>query len=341
MNRQTLRYHLLGWLLLVAYDFVGIYNEHPANLRNLLLLQFTFRLSMMSVFYYCFLLLFPQYLRLSRLPQLLLGLLLAPVVFTATRYALEQLLLPLLFGFSNYTGEVNLLAYLHDNAERGLPMMMVAAAAWGVQDTFVREKQRETQLLLQEKTQAELAFLKTQINPHFLYNTLNYIYSEAYLVSEPLAEAVLRLSDLMRYMLQDSPDGKVELHKEVEYLENYLALHRLRFEDKFFVEFEQLGHLTRQRVASLVLIPFVENALKHGVITRPDQPVTIRLQLPGPQQLRFEVRNHISQHQKDHTTGIGLVNLRRRLELLYPGRHRLEIRNDDTTHHTLLELELE
>jgi LytS/YehU family sensor histidine kinase len=341
MNRQSLRYHLLGWVLLVAYDFVGIYSEHPANLGQLLLLQLTFRLSMMSIFYYCFLLLFPRYLGKSWVPQLLLGLLLAPVVFTATRYVLEQVLLPLLFGFSNYYGEVQLLAYLRDNVQRGLPMMMVAAAAWGVQDAFLQEKRRETQQLIQEKTQAELAFLKTQINPHFLYNTLNYIYSEAYLVSEPLAEAVMRLSDLMRYMLHESPDGKVELRQEVEYLENYLTLHRLRFEDKFFVEFEQLGHLNGQRVASLVLIPFVENALKHGILNQPSQPVTIRLVLPSPQQLQFEVYNHINQHQKDHTTGIGLANLRRRLALLYPGRHQLTVLNDGLVHHTHLTLELE
>ncbi|SNC76465.1 Histidine kinase [Hymenobacter gelipurpurascens] len=341
MNRQTLRYHLLGWGLLVAYDFVGIYGQHLSNLRQMLLLQFTFRLSMMSIFYYCFLLLFPRYLRKNRVPHLLLGLVLAPVVFAATRYALEQGLLPLLFGFSNYTGEVNLLHYLRDNVERGLPMMMVAATAWGVQDAFMQERRRETHQLLQEKTQAELAFLKTQINPHFLYNTLNYIYSEAYLVSEPLAEAVLRLSDLMRYMLHDSPDGKVEVRQEVAYLENYLALHRMRFEDKFFVEFTQQGAPQEQRVAALMLVPFVENALKHGIIHQAEKPVEIRLTFPTPQHLLFEVHNHISHHQKDHTTGIGLANLRRRLDLLYPEQYELAIENDGSVHHTRLLLPLD
>lgn len=340
MNRQTRLFHGLGWALLLAYDFVGIYGQHLPNLGTLLVLQLTFRLSMMSIFYYCFLVLFPRYLRKNSIPQLLLGLALAPVVFTATRYGLEQVLLPLLFGISNYYGDVDLLAYLRDNAERGLPMMMVAAAAWGVQDAFVREKQRETQQLQQEKTQAELAFLKTQINPHFLYNTLNYLYAQAYLVSEPLAEATLRLSELMRYMLHESPDGKVELRREVEYLENFLALHRLRFEDRFFVTFETPAALNGQRIASLLLIPFVENALKHGVVNCPQQPIRIRLALPDPARLRFEVHNHLSQHQKDSTTGIGLANIRRRLELLYPGRHQLRIENDTATYLTILELEL-
>jgi LytS/YehU family sensor histidine kinase len=90
-----------------------------------------------------------------------------------------------------------------------------------------------------------------------------------------------------------------------------------------------------------VLIPFVENALKHGILNQPSQPVTIRLVLPSPQQLQFEVYNHINQHQKDHTTGIGLANLRRRLALLYPGRHQLTVLNDGLVHHTHLTLELE
>ncbi|MCR5888389.1 histidine kinase [Hymenobacter sp. J193] len=340
MNRQTLLFHLLGWGLLIAYDAVGIVSGHPANLGPLLLLQFTFRLSMMSVFYYCFLLIYPRFVRKNRIPQLLLGILLAPVVFTTTRYALEQVLMPLLFGFSNYTGEVRLLAYLRDNLTQGLPMVMVAAAAWGVKDAFEREKQRETQLLLQEKTQAELAFLKTQINPHFLYNTLNYLYAEAYLVSEPLAEAVLRLSDLMRYMLHDSPDGHAELRREVDYLENYLALHRLRFEKKFYVDFRQQGLINGQRVPSLLLVPFVENALKHGIVHLAECPVEIELSLPSPTQLRFSVRNRISHHQKDSTTGIGLTNVRRRLELLYPGRHQLHVHTDGTTYATELQLTL-
>jgi two-component system LytT family sensor kinase len=214
-----------------------------------------------------------------------------------------------------------------------------------VRDAFVREKERENQLLLQvlekEKTQAELAFLRTQINPHFLYNTLNYLYAQAYPVSEPLAEAVLRLSDLMRYLLHDSPDGQMDLGREVEYVENYLAIHRLRFENNFCVEFAQTGQpVGGQRVATLLLIPFVENALKHGVVNQTAHPVRIHLHLPAPNQLEFSVENRINQHQKDATTGVGLPNIRRRLELLYPGRHTLGVHNDGQTYRTQLTLVL-
>ncbi|NVO84107.1 sensor histidine kinase [Hymenobacter terrestris] len=345
MNRnKIIGYHVLAWGLLIGYDWLGIAQNKEAT-RTDYLLQTTFRMSLVVVFYYCFL--FPRYLRSRRLPLLVGGLLAAPLVFMTARYLLQEVLLPLTFGIRNYDAGTSLRLYAADNLLYSLPIVVVAAVAWGVEDVFVRdknrlvqEKERENQQLLQEKTQAELAFLKTQINPHFLYNTLNYIYAQAYPVSEPLAEAVLRLSELMRYMLHESPDGQVDLRREVAYLENYLALHRLRFEEKFFVDFHQPDPVADQRVAALVLIPFVENALKHGLVHRPDCPVTITLRLPEPDTLHFEVHNYISHQQKDATTGIGLPNLRRRLELLYPGRYHLAVHNDGRTHHTRLELRL-
>ncbi|TGD81819.1 sensor histidine kinase [Hymenobacter wooponensis] len=329
--------HVLCWLLWIGYIGLGLYLDHTR--QYFVVLTFTLLLAKIAEFYLGYLWVFPRYLRRNKLLQLLLGVAGIMATFIAFRYLLEQVLVPATLGFRNYTSDTSASHYIIDNLYWGTSYIVLSAAAWGIQNAFRRE--RENQLLIQEKTQTELAFLKTQINPHFLYNTLNYIYSEAYLISEQLAEAVLRLSDLMRYMLHESPDGKVELQKEVEYLENYLTLHRLRFEDKFFVEFAQLGHLNGQRLASLMLIPFVENALKHGILNQPSQPVTIRLVLPNPQLLQFEVRNHINQHQKDHTTGIGLANLRRRLALLYPDRHQLTVHNDGLVHHTQLTLELE
>jgi two-component system LytT family sensor kinase len=350
MNRHRIfLYQALGWVLLIGYDlFFTSLNFSPASKLSLdkaLLLQFTFWLATASLFYYCYLFVFPRGLRPGRWLVLGLGLLGAPLVFAASRYLLQEVLLLHLFGFRNYFPGTSLLYYLKDNAYFIPPTVVLAGAAVLVRDAFVREKERENQLRLQvlekEKTQAELAFLRTQINPHFLYNTLNYLYASAYEVSEGLAEAILRLSDLMRYLLHDSPDGQVDLAKEVEYVDNYLTLHRLRFEDKFFVEFTQTGQpVGRQRVATLLLIPFVENALKHGVVSQAAHPVRIHLHLPAPNQLEFSVENRINHHQRDATTGVGLPNIRRRLALLYPGRHTLAVHDDGTTYRTHLALSL-
>ena len=350
MKRSRLvLYQVIGWGLVAGSHLLAIIAAYrpteKTGLVQQLLLQFTFELSLMSLFYYCFLFVFPRGLRRGRWPVLLLGLLGAPLVFAAARYSLQEVLLPLLFGFHNYPLGVPLLPYVGDNLYYLPPTIGLAGAVVVVRDAFVREQARENQLqiqlLEQAKTQAELAFLRTQINPHFLYNTLNYLYATAYPVSEPLAEAVLRLADLMRYLLHESPDDRVELSREVEYLDNYLALHRLRFEENFFVHFEQTGlPPDGQRVAPLLLIPLVENALKHGVVHQAAHPVEIRLALPAPGRLAFTVRNRISPHQKDATTGVGLPNIRRRLALLYPGRHALRVHDDGLTYEAQLELSL-
>ncbi|WP_375416325.1 sensor histidine kinase [uncultured Hymenobacter sp.] len=346
MNRaRLLLYQMLGWGLIAGYTswWQALRNAPiTPGLYKILLVQLTFWFSLISLFYYCLLLVFPLGMRRGRRVLLVPGLLSTPIVFVVIRYGLEEVLLPLLFGFHNYAPGLTLGYYLQDNAYFILPMVALAAAVWGIKEAFLREKERENQLALQllqqEKTQAELAFLKTQINPHFLYNTLNYLYSLAYPVSEPLAEAVLKLSALMRYMLHESPDDTVALAQEVDYLENYLSLYRLRFEDNFFVNFDLQGQLNGQRVPALLLIPFVENALKHGVTDAADRPIEIGLHLRPDHSLLFEVRNHIGQHQRDATTGIGLANLRRRLALLYPGRHSLTIHDDGAVHQTRLEL---
>ncbi|MGI4833074.1 MAG: sensor histidine kinase [Janthinobacterium lividum] len=349
MNRTRIAlYQALAWGLIIGYElfFVSVaYGPHEqTSLPQQLLLHFTFGLSIISLFYYCYLVVFARGLRAGRWPLLALGLLGTPLVFAGTRYLLDEVLLPLLLGFHNYYAGTSLLYYLQDNAYFLPPVIVVAGAAVLMRDALVREQARQNeqqlQALAQEKTQAELAFLRTQINPHFLYNTLNYLYATAYPVSEPLAEAVLRLSELMRYLLHESADGQVALQREVEYLEHYLALHRLRFEE-FCVEFRQPGAaIGTQQVAALLLIPLVENALKHGVVNQPAHPITIELALPTPQQLRFTVRNRIGQHQKDATTGVGLPNVRRRLALLYPGRHTLSVHRDGLTYQAQLELQL-
>jgi two-component system LytT family sensor kinase len=350
MNRYRLiLYQVIGWSLVSGSDLLSILLQHRASdkisLSQSLLLQFTFELSLMSLFYYCFLFVFPQGLRRGRWPVLALGLLGAPLVFAASRYLLQEMLLPALFGFSNYDPGTSLLTYFVDNLYYLPPTMGLAGAVVVVRDAFIREKARENQLqiqlLEQARTQAELAFLRTQINPHFLYNTLNYLYATAYPVSEELAEAILRLSDLMRYLLHDSPDGQVALAKEVEYVDNYLAIHRLRFEENFFVRFTQTGQpVGGQRVAALLLIPFVENALKHGVVNQAAHPIDIQLHLFAPDRLEFTVSNRIGPHHKDATTGVGLPNIRRRLALLYPGRHTLSVHDDGTTYRTHLALHL-
>jgi two-component system LytT family sensor kinase len=327
MNKYFIRWHLLGWLAYAGYEVTGKFLEHSTTpLRLKLWFALSFVLIRLVEFYVCYLLVYPRFLRAGRTGALAAALGGVVALFMAMRAFIEEVIYPALLGFHNYTIDGSVMYkigyYFGDNLYFAIPVIVVSAAIWATQTALRRE--RENRQLRTEKRAAEVAFLKTQINPHFLYNTLNMLFSMAYPVAKPVANAILKLSELMRYMLHESPDGQVDLEKEIEYLHNYLDLYRLRFPDSFHVDFAVTGEPAGRRVAPLVLIPFVENAIKHGVLDDPAHPVHIRLNIEG-EQLQFEVENQRSDDNKDATTGIGLPNLRRRLALLYPERHTLHV----------------
>jgi len=282
-----------------------------------LALNVSFLVARIATFYFGYLVVFPRGLRVGRLPLLALGLLAAGVVFAGVRAVLEEGLYPLLLGFQNYDADTSLYTYLFDGFYYAVPTLILAAALWAAEEALRRE--RENYQLTDEKRVAEAAFLKTQINPHFLYNTLNMLYGMAYGVDKALASSLLKLSELMRYMLRDTPDGLVDLSQEVDYLHNFLDLYRLRYPGRLCAELMVQGNPAGHRLAPLLLIPFVENAFKHGVLDDPATPVRLRLALT-PGTVEFTVENQRHDYQSDTGSGIGLANLRRRLALLYPGR---------------------
>ena len=192
--------------------------------------------------------------------------------------------------------------------------------------------------LLLEKQSGELALLRSQINPHFLFNTLNNIYSLVYKKSEDAPDAVMKMSSIMRYMLYDATTDKVLLEKEIEYLKSFIELEKLRIRHKDFVELTISGVVEGRTIAPMLLIPFVENAFKHGSKNMSNPGIRINLNVE-PQLVRFDVVNFVRKNppvSNDHAGGIGLINIRRRLNLLYPGKHDLVITTDDETYHVQL-----
>ena len=189
-------------------------------------------------------------------------------------------------------------------------------------DWFINDKIKSN--LENEKLIAELAFLKSQINPHFLFNSLNNIYSLAYQKADKTPEAILKLSEIMRYMLYESNEGKVALSEEIRYLENYIELQKLRFKDDTYIKFEIIGEVSEQQITPLILISFVENAFKHGLVNDPENPVSIYLKIE-PAGILFRTTNKKSKQNKDDTGGIGLKNVRRRLDLIYTDKYKLHI----------------
>ncbi|PMD98185.1 histidine kinase [Siphonobacter sp. BAB-5405] len=198
------------------------------------------------------------------------------------------------------------------------------------------EKEREN-----ERLKSELSFLRSQISPHFLFNILNSIVSLARFKPESVEPATIQLAELMRYMLYESDEAKVPMDQEIRYLRSYIDLQTLRLGKKVQIDLDLGAVAGNYSIEPMLLIPFVENAFKHGIgmISRP----AIQLQLHVRERmLYFLVKNKVSMQPddpKDHHSGIGLKNVERRLNLLYPN-HDLQIRENEGWYAVQLTLEL-
>lgn len=176
-----------------------------------------------------------------------------------------------------------------------------------------------------DKANAELSLLKAQINPHFLFNILNNIYSLAITQNENTAGAILKLSNIMRYLTDEVKADFVPLKNEVAYIQDYIHLQKLRLSKKVKLDFSIVGNLEHKQIAPLILITFIENVFKYGVSNHQESTLTISIKAEE-NQLIFICQNLIiSSNIPSERTGIGLDNTKARLQYLYPGKHNLTI----------------
>jgi hypothetical protein len=181
----------------------------------------------------------------------------------------------------------------------------------------------------QEKIKAELSFLKAQINPHFLFNTLNSIYALTVKKSDSAPESITKLSSIMRYVITDAAQDFVSLEKELAYVSNYVELEKFRLTQKINLEYKVTGNFLGKEIAPLIFIPFIENAFKHGVSTQENSSISILITLEK-NQLHLLVKNTKlkSRSSVHENTGLGIENTKQRLSLLYPGKHELHIKDN-------------
>jgi len=189
--------------------------------------------------------------------------------------------------------------------------------------------QRALERIEQEKMQAELKSLKAQLNPHFLFNTLNMLYSNALEKDESLADKILKLSDSLHYLLHEGEKREVPLRKEIEFINDYIELQKARLDDKIEVHFSTSIDHTSKKIPPLLMIPFIENAFKYSSMVEGDGlPLFILLELEN-NRLVLEVQNQFDSNysqKQNHIwkdSGIGIQNVKRRLDLLYPDDHQL------------------
>lgn len=199
------------------------------------------------------------------------------------------------------------------------------------------------QELEHEKSSAELKALKSQINPHFLFNSLNSIYSLARKQSKEVPDKIVQLSDLMRHIIYDSEADFIPLNKEIEMVRNYIALQNLRTKENEKIQFEVLGETQDKKVAPLLFLPFVENSFKHGMKGgAADAFVKIKMEVSG-KVLTFELENSKGEQNllnDEKYKGIGIENVRKRLELIYPEQHELKISDNPESFKVLLQIQI-
>lgn len=204
---------------------------------------------------------------------------------------------------------------------------------------WLQDKQRQMELE-QQNLRSELRMLRSQINPHFIFNTLNNIDSLVYIDQERASDAIVRLSEIMRYMLYESNAEFVSLDKEVYYLRSMIDLIRLRLKDPNFIQFNVHGNLQGKAIPPMLLVPFIENAYKHGRKTGPSPGIIINLNV-SEEKYQFEVLNEYDPNYKgpkDSLGGIGLSNVERRLHLIFGENHHFFINNTPPTFQIYIEI---
>jgi two-component system, LytTR family, sensor kinase len=229
-------------------------------------------------------------------------------------------------------------AYLFTNIWYNIVIIFFAFGYMLLRQWFLHERIRRQ--LESQKLKAELSFLKLQVNPHFLFNALNNIYSLAVMEKgKRTGDSIMKLSDLIRYMLYEKEDEeyKVSLDKEINHINSFIDLQRLRHVGDIYIQFSIEGEITGKKIPPLLLFPLIENSCKHGILQDMEKPVTIQIKIADGK-LYFSIHNFKNDYLKDNTGGIGLENVRKRLALLFPNRHTLNIK--ETEEEFIVELQL-
>lgn len=319
--------HVLAWVLYIAfYSLAYVQQSGNQNYRTLFMLSIL--VTDLPLFYYYYLKTIPKLLVAKKVWKFILVTVFVSLAYPVARYGLDTLFVSY---YSDQVTPLSNIAVGDFNIVFGIRLLaalfVVAMAGIGKFTFDWFENQRIRRELETQNLTSELAFLKSQINPHFLFNTLNNIHTLAYKKSDGAPEAIMKLSDLMRYMIYESDVDFVPLEREVEHLKSFVTLQELRFKSEQIVNFEFEGNFKTQLIAPLILLPFVENAFKHGYDLNQKGAIVIRIK--AHDDIVYEVENNmapagVSVH-KDQVGGIGLENIKRRLEIIYEGKHTLSI----------------
>jgi len=341
LNNQVFQ-HLLYWIVLITFFgfFWGFYDLNFAKtFRN----EFVGLPIKLIVVYFVLNFVIPKYLYSKKYINLIFimsfVMLLGGII---NHFVYKILVFPIDAQMRAASGEYQLFSIMHRiidiNTVLVIPVAIKLFKKW-----YLNEY--STSVLAKEKLESELNFLKGQIHPHFLFNTLNNLYSLILKQSDAAQEVVLKLSELLRYLIYDTQAQEVALNKEIMNIRNYIALEKIRFGSSIEVSFHNFGDLSGNTIAPLLILPIIENSFKHSTKNETQKAwITIELSMLE-NVFTAKVENSISENQNQIKTsknseGLGLANLTKRLNLLYPHKHQLKITKNEDSYLVILSIEL-
>ena len=340
LNLRTIGGHLLFWTVYFLYIWLpeGSSNENYGGLFIYAVCNIP--IAMMATYFTIFITV-ERFLLQKKRVQFWLSLVASMIIFgTLRRYVNYTYMFPMLWPdkivHSLFYFPKMVIDAVQTHLIAGVGVMIYLIGKW-------KEQQRLAESLMKEKVAAELELLKSQVQPHFIFNTLNNIYMLSLKNSPLTSDMIYRLSALLSYMLYDSKQDTIEMGKEVDYIKNYINLEKIRYGERLDVQLNVYKNIRNVNVPPLLFLPLVENAFKHGVSKDADESwIHIDISMKH-NSLIFKVENSFSA-EKTQTNGfgngLGLDNLKKRLEILYPNAFELKILKDECSFLAVLKLDL-
>jgi sensor histidine kinase YesM len=339
--------HIAAWLIFLFFPFfaspINLLKD-PAIYNNFIIFHVANILILISIFYSNLFYFTPILLQDKRIGLFTIGFFMGLLLYILINIYLGHLL----FSKIGETQSTSNNSFGSKQLREGMKFTRIIAPLFSyffvilISSLIGLVKDRATIKLLQqqtilEKTEAELAVLKLQISPHFLFNTLNNIRWLARTKSDKTEDSIVKLSELLRYMIYNVTDKKVPLKQEMEHLQNYIELQKLRLTSSENVKYSFDPKLNSILIEPLLFIPFVENAFKYGIDTTHEPEINISLK-SNEKGLIFECKNRIFQQNNSVDSGIGITNVKQRLSILYANKHTCEIVNDSKDFYVKIEL---
>lgn len=323
----TISIHVIAWSLLLmvpsysSYTVIKSFASITDNISAVPIIALSFILIV--IFYFNYFILIPKFLLLKKY-LLYVSMLVLSIV---TAFVLSGIFLNLSNSNPNNLESINPVLIKIEPIFRANGFLLLIISILASIALTINNHLRQIE---KEKLSAQISSLKSQINPHFLFNTLNNIYATAIDTSPQTADMIDRLSEMMRYTMKETQNDFVPLDEEINYINNYIELQVLRLESKIKFEYNVQGEFSGLQIAPMLLIPFVENAFKHGVNSEQNSNIMITIDV-NESELHLIVSNNKVNIQSDtiEHNGLGIENTKYRLKLIYPSRHSLTIKDTE------------